>query len=81
MTRLHEQEQRDHSPLLGSYVRQWLGWARGGVNLNPLAPFKLRPGGVASYGAAALLTIAAADDDRAFAEQALPPGPVQAARK
>ena len=32
-TRLYEQEQRgyERTPLLGAYVRRWVGWARGGL--------------------------------------------------
>ena len=30
--RLYEQEQRDKTPLLGEYVRRFVGWSKGGLN-------------------------------------------------
>ena len=30
-TRLYEREQREVTPLLGTYVRRWMGWAQGGL--------------------------------------------------
>jgi len=30
--RLYEQEQREGTPLLGQYIRRWLGWAWGGLD-------------------------------------------------
>ena len=36
----HERAQSRETPLLGQYVRRWLGWAHGGLSDKPKACFE-----------------------------------------